>query len=81
LTPREFESLSFRRRNEREGEDYRTAAIVCATYNVWRDPKSDPITPEDILGKKKAKSRQSPEDMLLMVQALHKSFGGKDPVG
>jgi hypothetical protein len=79
MTPREYEALLARKRVAKEGDDYRTAAIICATYNVWRDSRSDPLTPADIIGKKK-KETQSPEDMLRMVKSLHATLGGKAPV-
>lgn len=79
MTPREFEALAARKKIEREGDDYRTAAIICATYNVWRDAKTEPLTPEDIMGKKK-KEKQTPEDMLRVVENLHAMFGGSAPV-
>jgi hypothetical protein len=77
MTPREYEALISRKQVEQRGEDYRTAAIICATYNVWRDSKYPPLTPEDILGKQE--KMQTVEDMLVMVKQLHVAMGGKPP--
>jgi len=79
MTPREYEALLARKQIEQGGEDYRTAAIICATYNVWRGKDQPPLTPEDILGKGKEKT-QTVEDMLAMVKMLHGALGGKKVV-
>lgn len=77
MTPREYEALIARKQVEQRGEDYRTAAIICATYNVWRDSKQPPLVPEDILGGKD--KTQTVEDMLAMVKMLHVALGGSPP--
>jgi hypothetical protein len=74
---REYNALCKRRRAHEEAKTYRSASIICSIYNVNRGKDQDPVTPDDLMGKKKAK--QTPEQILESVKSLHAMLGGKTP--
>lgn len=79
MTPREFGAVVKRRVFDIERQDYR-AALICATLvNINRKKGSRPVRPEAFLGKKKNADTAAPwQKILKTVEAMNKSFGGKD---
>ena len=72
---REFSALSDRFKDTQAWLDYRAAQICAVMANMWRDPKSKPLTPADFMPKHESK-KQTPEQMLAAVRLLNSAYGG-----
>jgi hypothetical protein len=76
LSTAEFHALERAYRDRENHADWRTAMVVCTLHNLQRAKKDDPIlTPEklmpwlaDLRGERKKERRQTPDEMLLMLQ-------------
>lgn len=78
MTPKEFNALSGRWRDEQKRLDSRVALIAALIANANRDPKrrKKPYAVEDFMPKER--QRKSANQMLETVKVLHAAFGGKD---
>jgi hypothetical protein len=77
LSTAEFHALERAYRERENHDDWRTAMIVCTLQNLARTKKEDPIlTPEKLFPwlagmhaeAKKKRPKQTPDEMLLMLQ-------------
>ncbi len=77
LSTAEFHALERAYRDRHNHDDWRTAMIVCTLHNLHRQKKEDPmLTPEKLMPwlagsqaeAKKKERRQTPDEMLLLLQ-------------
>ena len=73
---REFSALSDRCKDVQAWLNYRAALICTVMANMWRDPKSKALTPEDFMPGKRTK-QQTPEQMLDVARMQTIARGGK----
>lgn len=78
LTPEEFKAIYEGWKVREERADRRIARLCSLIANVNRNPKkrSKAFVEEDFIPKVKTKKKQTNEDMMSMVLAMHKAYGG-----
>ncbi len=77
ITLRQFMLLLDRRNAQIKREDRNLAEVLAAIYNTVRDPKKRPLTGKDFMPSEKRRKVQTPEEMLSVVKAMHRAFGGE----
>ena len=83
LTLGEFNALSKRHADGEKRSAHRAASIIAAIYNtIPRKKGKKAFTPNDFLPdsmriKDKPRKKQTPEEMLAMVKAMHHAFTGE----
>ena len=84
LEPAEFVTLFEAWKDREKLNDRRIARVCCVLANVNRNSKKQkkPFTEEDFMPvqKKKSTTPQTTEDMVNVVIALNRAFGGKGGV-
>jgi len=78
LTPRELDALSKRTVARRDREDYQVALLCAVIANTAPRRRKRPFKPEDFLPKRRARTRQTPEQMLRVIEMLNAALGGQD---
>lgn len=78
LTPEEFREVVEGWKIREEREDRRIGRLCSLIANVNRNPKkrSKAFTEEDFIPKAKVKKKQTNDEMMSMVLAMNKAYGG-----
>lgn len=74
----QLDALLKRRNLELERQDFH-AAMVCSTMaNIFRNKKSRPYQPTDFIPNAKRKAKQTPEQMIAIIQGWQAFYGKKN---
>jgi len=78
-TPEEFKLICDGWKIREERADRRIARLCSIIANVNRNPKKRPqaFSEEDFIPRPKQRKKQTNEEMLQMVVAMNRAFGGK----
>lgn len=78
LTPGEFQEVVEGWKIREERADRRIARVCSVMANINRNVKkqSTPFSENDFMPKQKIKKTQTQDDMLSMIVAMNKAFGG-----
>jgi hypothetical protein len=69
------------RAQAKERDEWRQSALICSVIaNVNRNSKKrrKPFQPDDFIGGRQSTKKQTPDQMLSMVEQMNAELGGKD---
>lgn len=78
LSVDQLEALVARRNLELERQDYHAALICWVLANIHRGPKQKPYQITDFMPNAKRKAKQTPEQMISMLQGWQAFYGKKN---